>query len=125
MSITEFVIIALATHRLTWMLYAEECPANLCGRLRSLLAGVPIARDIMACPFCLSVWVAALLLGVFALPYGFWLLVVLAAADVSLVISSWRGEVPPIQFEEQETETAPQKFSISFGVKPKQETKSK
>ena len=63
----EFVKIVLASARLSEMISLERGPYNLFGRLRNSLedSNTVVAQEIrmaIDCPYCLSIWVAAILI---------------------------------------------------------------
>lgn len=97
----QFVVLALATWRLSHMLSLEVGPFDVFARLRLTLgATVPLngGREIgtthlsrlVLCPLCLSVWIGLVLVGTLALVPSSWLLlVVLAVSGVSSIVSLW------------------------------------
>ena len=89
----EVIIIGLAAWRLAHLLIGEDGPWSVLVRLRRLL-GVPIKGEVtglfpilLTCPWCLTIWTAALLWGLWqvhwAIP-GF-----VAATTVALIPERW------------------------------------
>ena len=87
-----FLIVALATFRLSHMVALERGPWHVFDRLRERLGATQDVRtgawtptnglvELILCPLCLSVWVGALLVGL-------WLLVpVLQVAVAAIAVS--------------------------------------
>ena len=74
----EFVLLALATFRISHLVAEEDGPADLCRRIRQAAgatwsqgAGCWVATGfagkLLTCPLCLSIWVAAFLYSLVAL----------------------------------------------------------
>lgn len=97
--IEQAILIGLAAWRLTALLSYERGPFSVFLVLRSRLGfhhnedGEPdewegsILRDMIACPWCLGLWMAAA-------AYGLWqitplIVVVLAAASVVVAVEKW------------------------------------
>lgn len=57
-TVFRFILVALATWRLTHLLTAEDGPADVVVRLRARL-GDSVVGQAMDCFYCLSLWVAA------------------------------------------------------------------
>ena len=101
-----FVLLALATFRLSHMIAKEEGPWNIFGRL-ALVLGAEVQSDIsgrktwhgtnvlsklVLCPLCLSVWVGLILTVAFVGgPVLTVLLVAFAVSGASVVIELWIG----------------------------------
>ena len=101
-----FVLLALATFRLSHMIAKEEGPWNIFGRL-ALVLGAEVQSDIsgrktwhgtnvlsklVLCPLCLSVWVGLILTVVFIRgPVLAVILVAFAVSGASVMIELWIG----------------------------------
>ena len=102
-----FVLLALATFRLSHMIAKEEGPWNIFGRL-ALVLGAEVQSDIsgrktwhgtnvlsklVLCPLCLSVWVGLILTVVFIRgPVLAVILVAFAVSGASVMIELWIGD---------------------------------
>lgn len=78
MNAFEFILIALAVYRLSYMLVIESGPLAIFVHLRNLLGATdtecarqrynaPYITNVLCCLLCTSVWVSALMLGVWEL----------------------------------------------------------
>ena len=89
-------LIGLAAWRVTSLLSREAGPGGVFLRFRSLLGfrhaenGIPeawpdnVVANALACPLCLSVWIAAAMYGIWRLEP--WVVAVIAAAGVAAAI---------------------------------------
>lgn len=102
MSFTTFIVASLATYRLTLLISSEGGPYNILERFRYFI-GVRFdayskpygtntwARGVL-CPYCLSVWIAAVITGVLYLAPQFEPVVwVFALSGVVVALKKWMG----------------------------------
>jgi hypothetical protein len=93
-----FVIAALATWRLAFLLARERGPWNVFGRLRREVGG--IVAELLSCVKCVGLWVA--------IPFAFFvrgdwvelIVIWLALAGVTALIDEWTR--PPFEWREGE-----------------------
>lgn len=84
-----FLLIALATWRVSFMLTKEAGPLDVFTRLRVATKG---AGGLLTCPYCLSVWMAFGMLGLWLLGGAGQVMVVgLAVSAGALMLSSYTG----------------------------------
>ncbi|WP_457426889.1 DUF1360 domain-containing protein [Roseateles sp. P5_E7] len=81
------LLAVLAAWRITHLLAAEDGPFDLVLKLRQRL-GTSIWGQMMDCPYCLSLWVAAPLALLLAGDVGSWLLSVLALSGAVCIIEA-------------------------------------
>ena len=94
-----FVLAALATWRVAFLLAREDGPGHVFARWRSRL-GTGFLGELLSCVKCVGVWVA--------IPFTFFvggawlelLVVWLALAGVTALIDEWTR--PPFEFQESE-----------------------
>ncbi len=99
MTVGQFVILALATWRLSFMFSREDGPFDLFRRVRLFLGAREVVTGawtaqsmtgkLVLCPLCLSVWVAAFLyLAIALLPILWPVAYVLALSAVACVLQA-------------------------------------
>lgn len=93
-----FLLLVLATGRMTEFLYSEEGPFQVFERFRTLTAKAPFLGPLFQCYWCLSVWVAMALAAMVCLgrtwPWWVWLLLALAASAGAML---WHELVNALQ----------------------------
>jgi len=106
----EFVVLALATWRITSLISEEEGPGKLLLRLRHMLGveydehSYPVGRNELArmviCGWCLSVWVglAWTLFYVLAAPIAFWCALPFAFSTVAVWVSEHGTRFSEMEF---------------------------
>jgi hypothetical protein len=57
MNYLPFLVLALATWRISAMFCHEDGPGHIFKRARAEAAAVPVLRDLFGCVWCMSVWV--------------------------------------------------------------------
>jgi hypothetical protein len=85
-----FVLVALATWRVTHLLAEEDGPADIIVRGRRWLGDSAIGRA-MDCFFCLSLWVAAPFAFAIARDVTTWILVWLAISGSACLLQRYTG----------------------------------
>lgn len=58
----DFIILGLATYRISHMLVWEDGPFNLFDNFQSLIEPCKFFQGLFSCVYCLSVWVGAILI---------------------------------------------------------------
>jgi len=86
LDLTSLIILALATWRLSYMLTAESLPFNIGSKLR---ARFPLG-GLTTCIYCMSVWVAILMLGLWYTDL-YPIVYVLAITGGAMVMRSYTG----------------------------------
>lgn len=61
MTVFQFVICALACYRCTVLIARDACPWRICARLRKVRG----LSNLLKCPYCVSLWCAALIVTAF------------------------------------------------------------
>lgn len=56
MKVFDFIVLSIATYRLTVLVTRDACPFHVCSKLREI-----DRLKVLKCPFCSSVWLSALL----------------------------------------------------------------
>lgn len=100
--IEQAVIVGLAAWRITALLSYERGPWDIFFRLREFLGythndnGEPVSwplggfREIFACPWCLSIWAALSLWGIWELQPI--VVMVIAASGIAIAVERWNHQ---------------------------------
>jgi len=99
MNIVYFLVLALATYRMTSLLYQEKGPFNLFGVIRKMFGVIHVDKEpvgypdtfggnLFECFWCLSVWVGAgaTLVYIFLPEISFYFALPLALSTISIII---------------------------------------
>lgn len=82
--LSDVIILALATWRLSHMLVTEQCPFSVCVWMRERIGGA------LTCIYCTSVWVAVLHLFLWY-SVGKPLVIIFAISGFALMLRSYTG----------------------------------
>lgn len=85
MNLLDFLLLSIATWRLSYMIVKEDGPYNILTRFRARFS----LGGLTTCIYCLSVWIAALLYVVFI--YAAPIVYVLAVSGGALMLRSYTG----------------------------------
>lgn len=101
MEIYRFIVVVLATWRVTHLISAEDGPWKVIRKFRKALEQT-IWGDMVACFFCLSLWVAIPFSLALGATFKDCLLLWLALSGGAILLERATSTPPPLYFEEGE-----------------------
>ena len=95
LQIIDLLILAIATWRVAYLITKEDAPFKLMKRFRERHPD----WGVFHCIYCASVWTALVLLIVWLIPYGQYVVTVFALSGAGLMLASYTGANHPPQSE--------------------------